>query len=1114
MSQFITKLDENGRDGIEWPTPVGTWKQGESINRLETFASNLDVSQAPGDTDLLNSVPTPWARLLLFESALYKDQHPSHKDIEDQWRGLLGVIALATPLRLSMTVKSITLNQQVNQHQSQIAKTFIDLRPHYQTSVEDEETGKWDDFQMILVDNVVLGSTSPRTLIFTGVAHQCPSSIPFRTAHGRLSDPVAYYKKYNDTFYLSLLARWIGGLIAALEHNQPLREWMGTPPAAPGAAQTNRIDFLLERLKAWAKDLIGVQPANVVGNPPSRFTLFPYTVITSLPDVPQPGRSDLFISGRKPKDTIVCYHSESGSKLLSSFGQELVNEPLCVYNGHWIQANQSLPLPLTFLPDSIKRIEDPAALFEETLIQVALPANPEAVYNLSVGDKQISQKSYLYPFKPEILNYFSPAEIAERTEIVPNALTNSLRVEFQIPVENNRTIKASKEYSLDTSIIVESETVTAELTGWPDFTCSALNRYFYFKNIEAATVGRKPIDFEPAVSHTSYSDPSHTWYTTKEPAEAFLGSVDGKSGFLLLRNNRIDPPTRFWKVGVDFGSTHTRAFSLQVDRHGDEKNGYAFATTQGAVIQPVQFSARARELTFCRPRSMKEKFFVVTGQSLLEISKHELKTLMMSPNSNRGAVGNWLPNDGYVYMHWIFDGEYDANNLHFNLKWNSHKGDHDLRAFLRCLLVMLQTEAISQGAQVASVSHTYPSVFTEALIAKHKGEWSDLESYLNHDISDAALKVAVESAEMTETVAVCRHLEWEQKASPVSNTISIDVGGSTSDMAVWAQQNLELQESVKFAAGILGRYVMSPDASAFLAWLETIMQAAPHNLYGFSPANFTSKPSGYSLMLTNLLSATEVRGHLQDLIDKVNAAPEARRFLSHIIFLFGGLLYYAGLLARKAGLPQQQDTYNIYFCGKGGTLVQWIHGYNVLAQEMFEAGLFGPEGKGEKDSPTVVARISKRPKEEVGRGLLAKSALQGNQKGERIGLIDPNTPSVTVGETGYGNLEWSDQLTPEAIKELPVKTVPAMNELKELSTFLEAFKHGAATKAAAAELNLDKVQTHQFRAELLQRLFGTSKGCIVSDVRNDDDDALIEPLFITEIKVLLETATQNIEMYP
>lgn len=1115
MSQFVTKLREtkhgqsgSGRDGIQWPTPVGTWKQGESLNRLETFANNLDVSQTPGDTDLLNSVPTPWARLLLFESALYKNQHPAHKDVEDQWRGLLGVIALAGPLRLNIDVKSVTLSQQVSQHQSQIAKSFVDLRPHNKTENGDEERGKWDDFQMILVDNVVLGATSPRTLVFTGVAHLCPSSIPFRSAQGRLSDPVIYYKKFNDAFYLSLMARWIGGLIAALEQSVQMREWMGTPPTAPGATQRNRMDSLLERLRAWQAETADIQPASIVGNLPSHFTLSPYTLVTSLPEIPQENQSDLFLSGRKVKDTIVYYRSDNGSKLLNSFGQELVNEPLRIYNGRWIQANQPLPIPLNFLPDQIKRLEDPLALFEDILIQVVLPNNPEAVYSLAIGDKR-----YLYPFKAEILKYFSPEEISEHTEIATNSQTNSVKVDFKIPVENNRTITVTREYPRDTGVLADTDTVTAELAVWPDFTCPSWTRYFYFKTISLAIAGRKPIDFEPTVDYTSRSKSAHTWYATREPVEAFVGAVDGKTGLLLLRNNRIEEPTKFWKVGVDFGSTHTRVFSLEMDRHGDETSGYSFATSQNTTIQPLPLSLRARELTYYNAGVAKELFFALKNNPSLPDKIYEPKTLLEIQETSTGVLNSWLPREGFVYSHWIIDGHYNSNNLHFNLKWNSHKEDHDLRAFLRCLLVMIQAEAISQGAQVVSVSHTYPSVFTNALIAKHNGEWSDLENYLNLGVFNPASKLKVEKATITETVAVCRHLEGEQQASPVYNTISLDVGGSTTDMAIWAQKKLELQESVKISAGILGRYLQSPEAQEFLQWFEAIMQAAPHELKDLSLQNFSSKPSGYSLMFTNVLSYTELSGQLQDLIDKMNAAREARHFLSHIIYLFGGLLYYAGLLARKAGLPQHQDTYHIYFCGKGGTLINWIHGSEVLAQQMFEAGLYGPDGKKENDSITVLSKVSKHPKEEVGRGLLAENELQGNLKEKQLGLLDPTTPSVTVGETGYGNLKWDDKLTPEAIRQLPPNTIPAMDELKELNAFLKAFNEGDVTKAAALELNLDKVVATQFRTRLLQRLFGSAKGCIVSDVKKSNDDALIEPLFITEIKVLLETVTQNIEMY-
>jgi hypothetical protein len=1122
MSQYVTKLREEkdeqgqtGRDGIEWPSTVGTWKRGESINRLETFANNLDVSQASGDTDLLNSVPTPWARLLLFENALYKEKHPSHRDVEAQWRGLLGVIALAEPLRLNLRVEGIKLSKLAAENNSGIAKSFSDLSPHDAAADGERERAKWDDFQMIFVDDVALGATSPRTLVFTGVAHQCPPSVPFRSPGGRLSDPVAYYRRFNDTYYLGLLARWIGGLISSLKAEPQVGAWMGEVPAAPGASPAPRMNLLLSRLEAWQRELSDVTPSDVAGGPVSHFTLYPYTHMTSLPRVDRQGASDLFLRGRR--DTLVCFRPEAGSRLLNKFGQELVNEPLKVYDGRWIQANQPIPQPLNYLPTGLKYIEDPAALLEDTLIQVLLPDNPDSVYYLALGEKPPAQKRYLFPLKKEVLSYFSTEEIAKNTHISPNPQNHSLRVVFNIPLENDRTVTVTKDYPLDTGVIADTETVTAELGVWPDFACAAWSRYFYCK-IKTAGAGRKLLDFEPTVGGDPRTQGNITWYATRVPLHAFVGSVEDKSGLLLLKNRVVEPPPSLWKVSVDFGSTHTRAFSLHVERRGDGKSGYSYVSVHDAEIQPVEFSTRARLLTYADAAAWRDLFFAIIGTADVP-KREELRTLLMMPEPTPGTVDTWLPREGFVYTHWILDGDYDPKRLRYNLKWNSDKEDPDLRAYLRCLLVMIQAEAIQQGAQVVSITHTYPSVFTEALAIKHQGEWDDLGNYLNLGGGDANQKVTVEKATITETVAVCRHLEAEQGASPTNNTISLDVGGSTTDMAVWAQKKLMMQESVKLAGGIVGRYLQSPDAQGFLKWLEGVLASAPYNLR-LSLSKFGQKPAGYSLMFITLLNWMELHGNLQMLVKQINSSTEARRFMSYIIYLSAGLLYYTGLLARKAGLPQYQNLYQVKFCGKGGTLITWINGYHVLAQEMFEAGLYGPDGRGGSlgaggvATPKVQPEASKWPKQEVGRGLLADSQLEAGQETERIGLLDPTPPTVTVGETGYEGLRWDGELTPEALMRLPDNTVPPLSELRELNNFLWAFRQGRATKAAAAELNLNNFDSDLFRVELQQRLFGSAKGCIISDIKKSDADALLESLFITEIKVLLESATQNIKMYP
>jgi len=56
----------------------------------------------------------------------------------------------------------------------------------------------------------------------------------------------------------------------------------------------------------------------------------------------------------------------------------------------------------------------------------------------------------------------------------------------------------------------------------------------------------------------------------------------------------------------------------------------------------------------------------------------------MMPETNPGASEGWLPSlkaTFYTPLD-LLNGDYDSNGLRFNLKWNSHRDDPDLRAFL------------------------------------------------------------------------------------------------------------------------------------------------------------------------------------------------------------------------------------------------------------------------------------------------------------------------------------------------------------------------------------------------------------------------------------------------
>jgi hypothetical protein len=84
----LPRLNTYGR--FDPPTEVGSWCQ---VSDLLSLAESLDIGTEQVSADDIKSIPDAWAQLLIFKEALFH-QHLMHDDVVRQWRGLLALIAL------------------------------------------------------------------------------------------------------------------------------------------------------------------------------------------------------------------------------------------------------------------------------------------------------------------------------------------------------------------------------------------------------------------------------------------------------------------------------------------------------------------------------------------------------------------------------------------------------------------------------------------------------------------------------------------------------------------------------------------------------------------------------------------------------------------------------------------------------------------------------------------------------------------------------------------------------------------------------------------------------------------------------------------------------------
>ena len=217
---------------IDWdaggPKPaqeLGWAKYDDGQVALGALASSLVVPETNTRPEQMKSVPSPWGRLLLFEHALLKKGHRARADLVDEWRGLLGLIALSDVLGVQIEARGVDLTDAEGAW-AEIAPTLLRLTPQGM-----EEDPRWVRFGLIKANGKVIGGLSPRTLVFTGI-ESIDLIVPFVRNVGegavqrRLMDPVAYYKGQGNAMPIRLLHGWIESRRKALLKNSTLSGYL------------------------------------------------------------------------------------------------------------------------------------------------------------------------------------------------------------------------------------------------------------------------------------------------------------------------------------------------------------------------------------------------------------------------------------------------------------------------------------------------------------------------------------------------------------------------------------------------------------------------------------------------------------------------------------------------------------------------------------------------------------------------------------------------------------------------------------------------------------------------------------------------------------------------
>ena len=161
---LLPPLKKDG-DGLAVLPATGTWVKVPSI-ALNNIADNLAVTKIDGKFIDIDSIPSMWARPLLFEIALYDKDHPMHECVVGEWRGLLAMLALKEQRKFPLETKLITIPDGDDGKTPEFLQALHKLLP--ERTLDDAGT-TWDKLYLILFKNNPIGIISPTTLVCTSI---------------------------------------------------------------------------------------------------------------------------------------------------------------------------------------------------------------------------------------------------------------------------------------------------------------------------------------------------------------------------------------------------------------------------------------------------------------------------------------------------------------------------------------------------------------------------------------------------------------------------------------------------------------------------------------------------------------------------------------------------------------------------------------------------------------------------------------------------------------------------------------------------------------------------------------------------------------------------------
>ncbi|MEP6947992.1 MAG: hypothetical protein ABI863_01895 [Ginsengibacter sp.] len=975
---FLPKLSFDKK--ITPPSKAGLWKS-DARTVIKGISDAIDIGE---NAQGVSSIPDIWARPLMFQNFLfsvYKKRNPNSDQKQEltliekrafgEWKGLLSILALKKTKLKDEKIEVVPFSPKENDRFCR-ALTTLAPRPIF---IEKNKGYAWTDIMIIRFKGVPVGAFSPSTLVYTAVDYNNDFKKKFNSGSGSGAGPSIMLD--SDGFLcpptkekdLLAVGEWVNNLKTQLSYllntSDQARETDRSLATMNGVLLDIWLTEIREMLNISEEETINSEevrpsldtPYFDESKPPEflkeykiyEALLHPLEIDDSFIEL---SKSDIELKFErnylKYKDKEVKHILIISDKLYSDdyriwdqlrfdrLGNNIDNILNTYFNKASDQVIKGKDIPLA--TDGILWVRPELFFLTDTLVssknELNLLAGSESDLNINL--------KFVLPFKKEILDFFSPAEIKTILNPAYDDRPDRVIFTFNLPIIGKKEpLQVKKIFKKKSSekgegTIVEIETPIIDI--FPDYIGDNWRKYYLFQgNIDKLKVN--PVIFGDNVQEThkdyvkNYSGSNQKVRVTSISGDnsfpeglALFDENDAPAGLILInKKERSRILEDQWTIGIDFGTSNTNVYKKVGEDGIPQHWSYDF---EGYTRNISNNTSDLKGKLF-------NDFFVPTSRIDLPITT-TLKLYNRDNDENKDIL-----TDFFIYF--PQDKKYEFPDFVLsNIKWDGEI--INTKFFLKNLLFLILVEVVQKNAASVVFAYSWPKAFSQETMVLFQQTWDAVYEELvlkDRRVVNAKSpestgnKISIERPTLNASEGVASGEFFASKLNSTSSSrlriasVCMDVGGGTTDISIWWNNKIVEDFSVRFAgmqisallqkSGILRKLLFSPEACIALEVKDN--------------SEIKKSLTKFAAVLNHVLKIEEHEINSR-LINLANDE-KVRRFRQMIAIEFGALAYYAGMVCFSVGKRNVKANrsllsditsggISLYWGGNASKLLNWL----------------------------------------------------------------------------------------------------------------------------------------------------------------------------------------------